>query len=382
MARFGTLDRNVRCVHRTAARDGGTAAGPSLAIALGVAVALSGCGLTQLTPTSEVIRNRVAGVWAEPPEIAPGETTALRALLVHPLGAPPDIGALWFACVAADGATGCLDFNAGSVSGDDDSAAGGFDPSDLQFGVGETFHFTASGASFDAAWAGLSDEDKVEGLSVFVSVSFVPRTNAELQALLIEIGTAAFSGDTEEMERLTGELQGLFEEGITAARRVTISDKSAAAPGELRCATEHLRPNRNPAIEGLRLHVADEGRDEGVLLGGTTYAAPGSTLILRPELADGSVEDYVYVTTDGVTECRRETPWFAWMTNAGSLGRDYSYLADPGDLEEVAGRPKINRLHLPEAAEFSGPLDLWVVARDRRGGMTWFQHRVAPLEEP
>lgn len=342
----------------------------------------AGCGLNQLTNASEVIRTRVAAVEASPPEIAPGQTTQLRALLVHPQGVTPDLGALWFACLA-ESAAGCLSFDVGgAATGDDDSAAGPMPPEDLQFGVGEHFSYSASGPTFDAAWERLSDEDKVEGLSVFVSVTYVPRTNAELQDLIIRVATAAFSGDQEAMEPLVEELQGLFEDGMTATRRVTVSDKSLGQPGELRCAVEDLRPNRNPVLEGLRLHVAEDGRDEGLLLGERTFVPPGASVWLRPVLALDAVEDYVYVNTDGETECRRESPWLAWMSNAGSISRGNTYLADPGDLEEVAGRPKVNQFTVPEAEEFTAPIDLWVVARDRRGGQQWLHHELWPLAAP
>ena len=69
---------------------------------------LAGCNLLSLTPTSRVVRLRVAGIQAEPAEIGVGESTTLRSLLVHPQSPPPELGQIWFACVEAGSAAGCL----------------------------------------------------------------------------------------------------------------------------------------------------------------------------------------------------------------------------------------------------------------------------------
>ena len=98
---------------------------------------------------------------------------------------------------------------------------------------------------------------------------------------------------------------------------------------------------------------------------------PDDVLVLRPLLREGAVEDYLYITTEGETQCRTESPYFAWRTNAGQMDRDYSYIADEGDLDEISGRLKINRLTLPNADELPPQSDLWLVARDRRGGIDW-----------
>ena len=44
---------------------------------------------------------------------------------------------------------------------------------------------------------------------------------------------------------------------------------------------------------------------------------------------------------------------------------------DDLDEDEVAGRPKVHSFVPPVAAEFTQPIDLWLVVRDRRGGMVW-----------
>lgn len=350
-----------------------------LAVLLG-----AGCNLLELTPTSEVIRERVAGIRAEPAEIGLGETTTLSSLLVRPEEQPEElIGQIWFACVETGGeATGCLGLDL-SEAVDDEGGAPDFTGGDFQFGIGDAFTYTAEGDAVEEAWAALEPEDRVEGLTVFVAVTWVPRDNASLQQLLVDLGAAYIQDDEAAIASLSEEFTGLLqdERAETAARRVVISDKSAGAPDPIDCPVETLLPNANPSLVGVRLHQDEDGKDEGHVLGPVTFVAPGERLTLRPVLGEGSVEDYLFIDRNGVTECRREDPFFAWVASGGAEpGSDYTFTAEEGDLEEVAGRAKVNRFALPEAADFpEDGLSLWVVARDRRGGLVWLERRFLPL---
>jgi hypothetical protein len=344
------------------------------------------CNLTQLTPSSQVIRPRVAAIEAEPAEIGLGETTTLSSLLVYPEHPGPELGQIWFACLEAGGASGCLgldfaSFVTGEEGDDDDSAAvpEEIDPRDLQFGIGEAFTYTAHGSLVEEAWLATEPEDRAEGLTVLVSVNYVHASNAELGVLLGELIAAVTTGDQETLERVGQEFADLLGGGINAARRVVISDKSAGQPDPGSCPVQELLPNQNPRLDDLTLHL-EEG-DAGFALGEVTFVHPGETLLLRPGLIEGSVEDYLYIDLDDVTSCREEHPYFAWLTNGGSIGSDYTFVADAEDLEEVVGRPKLNSLHLPSAEQFGDRIDLWVVVRDRRGGMTWRSWVFLPLDE-
>jgi hypothetical protein len=327
----------------------------------------------------------VAGIRAAPPEIGMGESTTLSALLVHTPGPRPELGAIWFACLEAGSARGCLGLDFGGLVGsgdDDDSADGQVDPNDFQFGVGDSFVYAAQGEAIETAWGALSIEDRVEGLSVIVSVTYVQRSNSDLQAMLIELAVAQQGGDGEALEELGAELQSLVEDGIPAARRIIVSEKSLGRPDPVACGdVTGLTPNANPDLLGVTLHFDESGRDSGFPLGGVTFVEPGTDLVLRPRAADGSVEEYLYITTDLETQCRTEAPWYAWLTNAGELGHDYSFTADADDLDEVAGRPKVNELHLPPREDFPDVLTLWVVARDRRGGLDWIEIHFAALDD-
>jgi hypothetical protein len=345
-------------------------------------VLATGCNLGDLTSTSEVIRTRVAGIRAAPSEIGMGESTTLSALLVHPPEGPPDLGAIWFACVEAGDARGCLGFDLSSLGGaDDDDSAGGFDPTELQFGIGDSFVYTAAGPDLEAAWAELDPDDRVEGLSILVSVTYVNRPEAELEGMFLELAVAQQSGDTDRLTEIREELGGLVEEGIPAARRIVVSDKSLGVPSAIDCPAEALAPNTNPELLGVTLHFEPEGRDSGFDLGEVTFVAPGASLVLRPRATMGVAEDYLYINTDLVTECRQEAPWYAWLTNGADASRNYTFTADADDLDELPGRPKINTIVLPEREDFPDVLTLWLVVRDRRGGLDWQELKFIALDE-
>ncbi len=347
---------------------------------------LAGCNLLELTPTSRVVRTRVAGIAAEPAEIALGESTTLTALLVHPEQPAPDRGQLWFACVEAGGATGCLGldpstFTGGGDDDDDDTVPDDVDPRDLQFGVGEEFTYTAHGSTIEEAWAALEPEERVEGLTVFVSVNFVAASNERLEQMMLELGGALQSGDTETADAIGEQLQELLEDPISAARRVVVSDKTADVPDVITCPATELLPNTNPIIADVLLHLDEEGNDVGFPLGPVTFVEPGTDLVLRPLLREDAREDYLYINRFDETECRFETPYFAWLTNGDGVDSDYTFVAEEGDLDEVEGRAKTNHLHLPPADRFGDSVDLWLVVRDRRGGLTWTHRTFVPLDE-
>ncbi|MBJ93339.1 MAG: hypothetical protein CMP23_02565 [Rickettsiales bacterium] len=339
---------------------------------------LWGCNLSELTPPSSVIRARIAGIRATPAEISLGESTQLDALFVQPAGDDSEWGALWFSCVEAGGATGCLgggDF-LGDLGGqppgdDDDSAEEPRDPRDFQFSADASFVYTAHGTVIEEAWELLSPAERVEGLVVLVSVNYVPVSQEALQELFLRVTFGPQNGTPEDAEAAAEELGELIENGINAARRIVVSDKSADTPAAIDCPVSELLPNSNPNIEGMLLHLDEEGKDQGLPMGPVTFVNPEDILVLRPVFREGAIEDYLYITTQGDTECRQESPYFGWLSNMGSMAADYSFFAEEGDLDEIAGKLKINRLVMPPADQLAPSGDLWLVARDRRGGIDW-----------
>jgi hypothetical protein len=119
-------------------------------------------------------------------------------------------------------------------------------------------------------------------------------------------------------------------------------------------------PNHNPRI--LYLLINGEQHDPGA----TREVTPGEELTLEPILTTDSVEEYIFVNRDGISEERVEDPWFSFYTTDGLFDIPYSLSAFP----ETA-------FHVPDEPQ-SATIRIWVVVRDRRGGMHW-QEQVLQL---
>ncbi len=268
-----------------------------------------------LSESWRIDRLRILGVAAEPAEPRPGETVRFRSLVVTP---DEPVGAvLWLACVNGDDSSnGCAADTSifsdvladGTVSADEQAAlaAAGL------IGV-EPFlppSWTIPADALDA----LPVEARAEGFAAFVNITAVPGN----------IDPAAASEiDPDEVE--------------LAFKRLPIS--------------ENPQPNLNPDL----LHVEVDGAV--VEDGGTFEVAAGDTVEIEPVLGEGSVEAYPYLTSEGSTETRTESPWTEWYAEDGEFSQTTS-------------------LYPELAREWTAPTEgrevrLWMVVRDRRGGMDW-----------
>lgn len=283
---------------------------------------LLGCSSFTTETLSEswrIDRLRILGVAAEPAEPRPGETVRFRSLVVTP---DEPVGAvLWLACVNGDDSSnGCAADTSifsdvladGAVSADEQAAlaAAGL------IGV-EPFlppSWTIPADALDA----LPVEARAEGFAAFVNITAVPGS----------IDPAAASEiDPDEVE--------------LAFKRLPIS--------------ENPQPNLNPDL----LHVEVDGAV--VEDGGTFEVDAGDTVEIEPLLGEGSVEAYPYLTSEGSTETRTESPWTEWYAEDGEFSQTTS-------------------LYPELAREWTAPTDagevrLWMVVRDRRGGMDWMTVR-------
>ena len=284
---------------------------------------LLGCSSFTTETLSEswrVDRLRILGVAAEPAEPRPGETVRFRSLVVAP---DDQVGAvIWLACVNGDDSSnGC----AADTSLFSDVMADGVVSADEQAALAaagligvEPFLPPTWTIPTDALDA-LPDEARAEGFAAFVNVTAVP--GSADPALASEI-------DPDEVE--------------LAFKRLPIS--------------ENPQPNQNPDL----VRVEIEGR--AVEDGGTYEVAAGATVEITPMLGEGSVEDYPYLTSAGVTETRSEAPWIEWYTEGGEFSQTTSLY------------PELAREWT--APTEAGSVRLWMVVRDRRGGMDWMTVRV------
>ncbi|HJN73599.1 MAG TPA: hypothetical protein QGF58_06650 [Myxococcota bacterium] len=172
---------------------------------------------------------------------------------------------------------------------------------------------------------GLSEEERLEGMNYLVQIQAVPN-GVDLEAIA--------AGEVEGAELAT-----LGESGY---KRVPVS----LAP----------TPNDNPAIE----HVLGEA---GIVLekNDTLVLSPGQTYELEAVLADDAVQAYTFRNSDGEDEERVEEPYISLYATVGTFDQFW-------------------KLHPHLNFEYTAPEDpasetgtLWIVVRDRRGGMGWLE---------
>jgi len=296
---------------------------------------LIGCGETEQAKSWQLDRIRllaargevagtpdpVLGTRAEP---RPGETLLFSSLSYAPSD-DPIAGALWIGCLSeGDSQTGCeFDESAfDDLKSLDESAS----PAEIE----EAFQrlneagFLGIEPDWPPKWIVPDDalegvEDRLEGLSAFVNITLLPMDESDLE--------------DEEAD---------LENGF---KRVAVSEATS--------------PNHNPDI--VDILVAGTSIEEAK---GFTARA-GRTYILEPILEEGHIETYSYINSSGEEEWRSEEPYFTWYTELGAkrsqrqarFDTDYS-LHPYSSVEWTA--PKV-----------PGWIEIYVVVRDRRGGMGW-----------
>ena len=285
-----------------------------------------GCEISRLPLASLVDRARILGVASEPAEPAPGERVTLYSLAVDP---EQGIGAVtWFGCVLED----------------------------------------SSGFGCDL------DSEKLEELFAMDLEGMTPEEQA---AWFEEVQAAGFIGVEPDLPPSftvpTDLLDGLSEEESTQGKNYLFTLSALPGEGELdnldldargeSLAETGLKrmpvsvnpdPNQNPVIDSLVLDETFELQDQDTL-----SVQAGQTYDFVISLTEGSVEAYTFLNSDGEIEDRIEQPYASFYSTGGTFYQDislYPYLA----------------------ARWTAPVDpetsdhnIWLVLRDRRGGMTW-----------
>ncbi|MEN9785734.1 MAG: hypothetical protein RLZZ299_998 [Pseudomonadota bacterium] len=286
---------------------------------------LTGCGVGPVDTLSEawrIDRLRVLGVAAEPAEAHPGDVVSFRALVVSP-GAP--VGAVvWLACLQGDASgNGCTPDASVFTEAFADGAVDAAEQQALQdAGLVGVEPFLAPSWTIPAtALDGLPEDARVEGFSAFVNVSALPGTaDGASGAAPVDVEAGLQADDVE-----------------LAFKRLPISSNP--------------QPNRNPSLDGIEV--------DGVLVadGGAVEVAAGAQVELSPSIPDDSREAYVFRTRAGVDEPRTEELWVQWYAEDGAFEQD------------VSVDPFLDRAWTAPGS--AGTVGMWVVVRDRRGGMAW-----------
>jgi hypothetical protein len=270
---------------------------------------LLGCTTTELSESWQIDRLRVLGVAAEPAEPRPGDRVTFTSLVVSPV--VPVASTVWFACLSGGDDFGCA-IDPALLDGLE--AGGEISGDDLEalYAAG----FIGAEPYLPPVWDvpvdaldSLSAEDRVEGLTAIVNVTAIP--------------------EGEDLDESDLEL---------AYKRVPVS--------------ESLAPNHNPSIAAISV--------DGVEIPEGTVASVdrGQPYTLVVSLPEAAVETYTFVNQDGVEETRTEEPYLTWYAEAGEFDQT-------NDLW-----PYFDAVYYPPD-DGAADATLWVVVRDRRGGMAW-----------
>lgn len=288
--------------------------------ALWALIVLAGCNPIEVAESWQIDRMRVLAVAAEPAEPRPGEVVTFTSLIVSP-DAPVECS-VWLAC-DAEGGYGCGVGGIGATgtgTGADTGAPEGtwfvgVDPlTPLSWAVPEDF------------LAAQTEEERLEGRSALVTVL----ATADCEGLI--------EGSAEEAQAI---LEAGPDEVEMAYKRVPVSLAET--------------PNHNPGLASVRVDGLE------VAAGARVELDRGQTYRLEVVLAEGAVEAYTYRTEAGEVEERVEEPYFLWYAQEGSYDQTATLY------------PTVEVEYTTPAETERAEQSLWVVARDRRGGMGWLE---------
>lgn len=235
---------------------------------------LTSCTQEELSSSSVVDRLRVLAVRPEPAEASPGETITFEALILSPKS---EISAvLWLACLADEtGVTGC-EFSEETLDAFEDIE----DPENLTpEQIAELYEeLVDAGLIGVEPWLsptytvpdnlldGLSEDEQLEGLSLFVQVTAIPE-----------------EGEDPEL----------------AYKRVPISLA--------------VTPNNNPDIINMLVDGIEIEKNSTIIVDA------GQKYSFEPILESSSIEEYQYKTSNGIWETRTEEPYFSWYRQEGDF---------------------------------------------------------------
>ena len=283
-----------------------------------VLAALVGCSSND-DPASYVTGLRVLAIKAEPPEAPVGGTSTLTALAIDTAGTPIDIS--WAQCL--DPPLSGQSLNPDCITNDS---------ADYLRPVGS-------------------------GLSVMTTMPMIDPTH---------LGRPDASG-------------GVY---LPLIARIVSGTDSLTATHLLRLG-RGASPNHNPSLSGL-FQVTDAGDGGAGQVVSLDDAMPlvvhaGDEITLRATFMPGSAESYQVEDGDPSTTPPRtltETLSVSWFSTAG----DFSAASSGADVPDTILHLKQTRngpsLHVPASGS---SIDLWVVARDERGGADYL-HRSLRVE--
>jgi hypothetical protein len=135
--------------------------------------------------------------------------------------------------------------------------------------------------------------------------------------------------------------------------------------------------NHNPSLDGISASV-DGGTPTMLTLGRcldnpSPYRLPAGTKVrLTPVETAGARERYTVPTLDGRAESFTESLTYQWVASAGGFSDGTT-----GGPHDISGNPAplFTDYRAPAADDLAiaGPITLWIVQRDERRGVHWYE---------
>jgi hypothetical protein len=148
------------------------------------------------------------------------------------------------------------------------------------------------------------------------------------------------------------------DESVAGIKRVVFTLASGELPA----------PNQNPGLLGVTLNDAGWDPDAGVTLSGTVSKGnkTSGTNTVAPVPDPSLIETYTRPTFQGGTVTLTESWRYDFYTTGGTFGP-----ASTGGARTGQTDVDITSNWTPLAGEVSGPVVVWIVVTDGRGGETW-----------
>jgi hypothetical protein len=312
-----------------------------------LAALVAGCG-DDFTPFNELDRLRVLAVRAEPPELAPGATTTLDALVFAPDG--DAVTSAWSWCPITLGAAKGYEcaLSEQQLADAIDAVAPGAGALVPSYDLGQGAEATFANAVPPAALAALCDAIATGSAPAFVDLPTC--TDRFVVTIRLEVAAA---GET-----------------VTAIKQLPLLFDASA------------EENLNPALGGVFAAPAADGVDP--LVDGTalsfgrepTMLRAGAKYDLGLEIADAAAQSFTpAATVDSPSpDPRRETLFLTWFVTGGKTDSQRTGFIDgDADMSDLAH----NGWRTPSLAASGGAAELYLVLQDERGGVAWTARQIA-----